>query len=57
VALRDRRRWALFAVREDYMAAIEPYVRYIPTRFAATFRLDLLDVQGAADAIRRPRWM
>ena len=26
-ALRNRRRWALFSMREDYVAALDPYLR------------------------------
>src|SRR5262249_4978722 len=32
-ALRDRGRWALFAMREDFVAGLDPYLRPIPTRF------------------------
>ena len=53
-ALRDRRRWVLFAMREDYYAALEPYLRPIPTRFANTFRLDLLGPQAALQAVQQP---
>jgi len=54
VALRDRTRWALFAIREDYVAALEPYARVLPTRLATSFRLDLLGAEAASDAIQRP---
>ncbi len=53
-ALRNRRRWALFAMREDFIASLDPYVRPIPTRFATTYRLDLLTVEGAQEAIQQP---
>ena len=53
-ALRDRRRWAVFAMREEFIAALEPFVRLIPTRFSATFRLDLLGVEAAKVAMRTP---
>jgi hypothetical protein len=53
-ALRDRSRWALFAMREDFIASLDPYVRRIPTRLSTTFRLDLLDVQGARLAVQQP---
>jgi WD40 repeat protein len=53
-ALRERRRWALFAAREDYVASLAPYVRPIPTRLATTFRLDLLSASGAREAIVEP---
>jgi hypothetical protein len=41
-ALEESRRWALFVVREDYVAALDPYLRLLPTRLATTYRLDLL---------------
>jgi hypothetical protein len=53
-ALTNRQRWALFAMREEYRAAIDPYLRPIPTRLGATFRLDLLGVEAAHEAIQRP---
>jgi WD40 repeat protein len=53
-ALRDRERWALFAMREEYVAAVLPYARSIPTRLATTFRLDLLSRQAAIEAICEP---
>ena len=53
-ALQKRNRWALFAVREDYLAALDPYRIYIPSRFDNTFRLDLLGVDAARQAIREP---
>jgi hypothetical protein len=54
VALRDRRCWALFAMREDYLAGLDPYLRLIPTRLGTTYRLELLNKSAALDAIERP---
>lgn len=42
--------WALFVIREDYLAAFAPYRELIPTQMANTFRLDLLGVVGAREA-------
>ena len=53
-ALRNLKRWALFAMREDHVAALDPYLRPIPTRLKSTFRLDLLNAAGARVAIQRP---
>jgi WD40 repeat protein len=53
-ALKNRDRWALFAMREDYVASLEPYVRAVPTYFTNTFRLDLLGVAAARDAMQKP---
>jgi hypothetical protein len=53
-ALRDRRRWALFAMREDYVGALEPYVARLPSRLRTMFRLDLLSPGAACQAICEP---
>ena len=52
--LRDRNIWALFAIREDYIAAIESYTRPIPNRMSVTYRLDFLDARSAIEAIQQP---
>ncbi len=52
--LRDRRRWALFAMREDVVAGLDPYLRLLPTRLRTTFRLDLLGEAAARMAIQNP---
>jgi WD40 repeat protein len=54
LALRPRGRWALFSMREDYVGALDPYLRPIPTRLGNTYRLDLLGVEGALLAIQQP---
>ncbi len=54
VALRNRDRWAVFSMREDYVAALSPYLRPIPNRLSATFRLDLLSREAAMQAIQKP---
>jgi WD40 repeat protein len=53
-ALRNRRRWALFSMREDYVAALDPYLRPVPTRLNNTYRLDLLSADAARAAIQEP---
>ena len=35
-ALQPRHRWALFAMREEHVAALDPYLHLIPTRLAPT---------------------
>ncbi|MGE5249614.1 MAG: hypothetical protein ACM3QS_05315 [Bacteroidota bacterium] len=52
--LRDRTIWALIAIREDYIAAVEPYSRPIPNRLSTTYRLDFLDARSAIEAIKGP---
>ena len=53
-ALRARGRWALFAMREDYLARLDPYLRRVPTRLSNTFRMDLLSIDASIEAIRNP---
>jgi WD40 repeat protein len=53
-ALRDQQRWALFAMREDYLGALEPYRRFVPTRLDNAFRLELLGPAAADQAIQQP---
>ena len=52
--LRNRNRWALFVMRTDYVGALEPYARNIPTYFSNTFHLELLGVKAALEAIQLP---
>jgi hypothetical protein len=53
-ALGDEERWALFAIRQDFLGALEPYLSVFPTRLAATYYLDLLRAEVAAAAIEQP---
>ncbi len=53
-ALRDKSRWALFSMREDFIAGLDPYLRPIPTRLANRFRLDLLALEAALQAVQLP---
>jgi len=52
-ALRSRSRWALFSMREDYIAGLDPYLLPIPTRLSTTFRLDLLDKNTSREVIQQ----
>ncbi len=54
IALRNRNRWALFSMREDYIAQLDPYLGRIPTRFCTRYRLDLLGPVAAREAICEP---
>lgn len=53
-ALYDDMVWAVFSMREDYVAALQPYLRPVPTRLGTRFRLSLLTIEHALDAIRKP---
>lgn len=54
VLLEDRRLWALFCIREDYLAELEPFLDALPSRLRVRYRLDLLQTAAAAEAIRGP---
>lgn len=52
-ALISRSRWALFSMREDYIAGLDPYLLPIPTRLSTTFRLDLLTKKASREVIQQ----
>lgn len=52
--LRDKNIWALIAMREDYLASFDPYLRPIPTRLANRYRLTFLDTEAAIKAVQLP---
>jgi WD40 repeat protein len=52
--LADRKLWALFASREDFLAEFAPYVRPVPTRLSTRYRLDLLTADQALEAMTLP---
>lgn len=54
VVLKDMHRWALFVLREDYLGALEPWARMLPTHLARRHRIDLLGVKAAERAIAEP---
>jgi WD40 repeat protein len=51
--LQDPHIWALFALREDYLAPLDPYAEQVPTHLKNRFRLDLLARDSALEAISR----
>jgi WD40 repeat protein len=52
--LRNRDRWALFVMRDDYVAGLQSYLHYLPTRLRTRFRLDLPGPKAARQAIQQP---
>ncbi len=52
--LRNPRVSALLALREDYLAALDPYARQVPSHLHNRFRIDLLGLDGARAAIVEP---
>jgi hypothetical protein len=53
-ALRKRDCWALFSMREDYLAGLDPFLRHVPTRLVTKVRLDLLNERSSLLAIQQP---
>ena len=51
---RSRHRFAVFAMREDFLAQLDPYLALLPTGLRTRYRLNLLSVDAAMTAIRRP---
>jgi WD40 repeat protein len=52
--LRNPRVWALFVLREDYLAPLDPYARQVPTHLKNRFRIDLLGLAAAREAMVEP---
>ncbi len=46
--------WALFLLREDYLAPLDPYADRVPTHLKNRFRIDLLGLAAAREAIVNP---
>jgi hypothetical protein len=51
-ALRNRHHWALFSMREEHVAGLDPYRSLVPTRLNSTFRLEPLNEQQARQAMQ-----
>ncbi len=49
--LMDPSVWALFVLREDYLAPLDPYIRLVPTYLRNRYRLDVLGTLEAKEAI------
>lgn len=52
--LRDPHIWALFVLRDDYLAPLDPYANRVPTHLKNRFRIDLLGLAAAREAIVNP---
>ncbi len=52
--LHNPRIWALFVLREDYLAPLDPYARQVPTHLRNRFRIDLLALDAACQAMVEP---
>ena len=54
IALHNRMRWAIIAMREEFIGALDPFLDYFPTRLAARCRLELLSPESARASIALP---
>ncbi|GAB4501723.1 MAG: PQQ-binding-like beta-propeller repeat protein [Anaerolineales bacterium] len=52
--LRDPNLWCLFALREDYVARLDSYIKPIPTGFSSRYRLRLLQASMALACVQKP---
>ncbi len=52
--LRDPSIWALFILREDYLAPLDTYRRLLPTQLQNRYRIDRLTREMAMQAIEKP---
>ncbi len=46
--------WALFSMREDYVAELQPFLGLIPTGLAFRYRIDLLERDRALEPVAKP---
>lgn len=53
-AMKNRDRWVLIAMREEYIAGLDPYLPLLPTRLTARYRLELLGREEASKAVTEP---
>jgi WD40 repeat protein len=52
--LDDPNLWAVLTLREDYVAALDPYAPAVFNRLRARFYMERMGVDSALDAVRRP---
>lgn len=46
--------WVVLALREDYVAALDPYAPLLPGKLRARYYMERMSYQAALDAVRRP---
>ena len=46
--------WVVLALREDFVAALDPYARSLPSRLRARFHMERMGAAAARQAIERP---
>ncbi len=50
----DPNLWVVLTLREDYVAALDPYAQYMADRLRARFYMERMDVETALQAIQLP---
>jgi len=50
----DPNLWVVLTLREDYVAALEPYARYMDDRLSARFYMQRMGVEAALEAVKDP---
>ena len=51
---RDPNLWVVLTLREDYIAGLDPYARYLDDRMRARFYMERMGVEAALAAITKP---
>ncbi|MBE0698534.1 MAG: hypothetical protein IH586_16580 [Anaerolineaceae bacterium] len=46
--------WVILAIREDYVAALDPYAYLFPDRLRARFYMQRMEYNAALDAVKKP---
>lgn len=54
--LQNRQIWALFTMREEFVAALDPFLALLATRLNTRFQLNLLPPEGAMEAMLEPAY-
>jgi hypothetical protein len=52
--LKNRTRWALLSIREDFMGGLAPYAALVPSNLKVRYRIDFLTREAAREAIQKP---
>jgi hypothetical protein len=52
--LKNRTRYALLSIREDFMGGLAPYARLVPSHLKVRYRIDFLGHESALEATQRP---
>jgi len=51
---RDPSLWVVLTIREDYVAALDPYARLVPNHLRARYYMERMGYQAALEAVKKP---